>query len=190
MSAACGWADVAEPLHVPDEPERIRTTLAEAVQRADAILLTGGVSMGQYDHVPDAVRSVGGEVVFHKLPIRPGKPVLAAAGPGGQVIFGLPGNPVSVMVTARRIAAGALRRLAGFTEACPPVPAVRLTDADDETLALRWFRPVRLTGPGQAELVSTRGSGDMVSAARGDGFVEVPPGESGQGPWPFYAWEL
>jgi molybdopterin molybdotransferase len=155
----------------------------------DAVLLTGGVSAGQYDFVPDVIAAIGGETIFHRLPLRPGAPVFGAVGPKGQAILGLPGNPVSVLVTARRLAWFALMRLAGFAEPRPRVPVVGLSNVDGKSLKDWWCRMVRLTGAGQAELVPTRGSGDVVSMGRSDGFVEVPPETTGAGPWPFYSWE-
>ncbi len=156
----------------------------------DAVVLTGGVSMGDYDHVPAAVEAVGGRTVFHKLALRPGKPMLGAVGPRGQAILGLPGNPVSVMVTVRRLGIAALRRLAGFAKVDPPLPMVSLQEASTKPLHLWWYRPVRLLADGKAELVHSMGSGDLVSAARSDGFIELPPHAQGEGPWPFYTWAL
>lgn len=185
---ACPWLKLHDPIRVPDDPDRLRGAIMQALAQSDALLTTGGVSMGRYDHVPDLVRSLGGRIVFHKLPIRPGKPVLGAIGPEGQLVVGLPGNPVSVMVTARRLAMPALQRMAGLRPAVQPSPAVRLVNSDGQSLGLNWFRPVQLIGPGEAELVSSRGSGDVVSLARSDGFVEIPTGGAGEGPWPYYAW--
>jgi len=153
------------------------------------VLLTGGVSAGQYDFVPGVVAALGAKTVFHRLPLRPGGPILGAVGPDGQAILGLPGNPVSVLVTARRLARTVLRHLAGFACASCPVPVVRVTNDDGRTLNLWWYRLVRLTGPGVAELVPAQGSGDVVALARSDGFVEIPPNASGAGPWPYYGWE-
>ncbi|MEO6155473.1 MAG: gephyrin-like molybdotransferase Glp [Thermomonas sp.] len=90
----------------------------EALQRgldagAQLVLSTGAVSMGRYDFVPDALRALGATIVFHKVSIRPGKPVLFARLPGGQLYFGLPGNPVSSAVGMRFFVEPALRVLLG-----------------------------------------------------------------------------
>jgi molybdopterin biosynthesis enzyme len=114
--------------------------------------------------------------------------MLAAVGRGGQPILGLPGNPVSVMVTARRFAAVVLRHLAGLSCPSPPAPTVTLANPDQKRLPLWWYRPVRLTSCGVAELAAVKGSGDLVGAARSDGFVEIPPHSGGTGPWPFWRW--
>ena len=149
--------------------------------------------MGDRDYVPAAVAQAGCTIVFHRLPIRPGRPILGALGPRGQAVLGLPGNPVSVLVTARRLGMIVLRRLGGLRDIDPPAPTVTLTAAAAELLGetpLRlWsYRPVQLASADRAELVIARSSGDFVAAARSDGFIEVAPGGVGRGPWPFYAW--
>lgn len=184
------WLDGLPPRRVPDRPDVLHAALGGALEACDAVVLTGGVSMGDYDFVPATIQAVGGEVVFHKLAQRPGKPMLGAIGPDGQAILGLPGNPISAMVTMRRWGSVVLRKLAGFAEPDPPVAAVTVRNPDEKRLNMCWHRPVKLTAPGEVELVESRGSGDLISAARADGFVELPPGASGSGPWPFYAWDL
>lgn len=80
---------------------------------AQIVLSTGAVSMGRHDFVPDALRALGATIVFHKVAIRPGKPLLFARLPGGQLYFGLPGNPVSSAVGMRFFVEPALRALLG-----------------------------------------------------------------------------
>lgn len=184
------WVDWQGAGRASDEREALTQAIRQALNHCDALLLTGGVSMGDYDFVPAVLDDLGCRTVFHGLPIRPGKPVLGAVGPGGQAVLGLPGNPVSVMTTARRLAAPVLRHLAGFSQPAAPAAVVQLSDRDEKTLSLTWWRPVRLIRHGVAELVHTRGSGDLVGTARSDGFVEIPPGAAGLGPWPYYPWSL
>lgn len=182
------WVDWRGADQASDDRDLLRDRIDAALADCDALLLTGGVSMGDYDFVPAVLAELGCQIIFHKLPIRPGKPALGAVGPEGQAVLGLPGNPVSVMTTARRLALPALRRRAGFAQPDPPAACVTLLNPDDRQLALHWSRPVRLVAHGRAELIATRGSGDIISAARGDGFVEVPAKQTGAGPWPFYRW--
>ncbi len=188
MLSGARWIEPSRQQHAPDDPAAIEQALRECLADCHAVLLTGGVSMGGHDHVPQAIAAVGARIVFQKLPIRPGHPMLGAVGPEGQAILALPGNPVSVMVTARRFGLTALRRLAGLTEPRQAAPTVTLDHPDAHQLRLWWFRPVRLIAAGRAELVRTMGSGDMISAARSDGFVELPPDAHGSGPWPFWRW--
>ncbi|MCC7146107.1 MAG: hypothetical protein IT443_06645, partial [Phycisphaeraceae bacterium] len=101
-----------------------------------------------------------------------------------------PGNPVSVMVTARRFAAAALRKRAGFSRTQPVPEIVEVADDTRAPAGQTWFAPAQLSEPGRVRLTPGMGSGDWVTAAGADGFVEVPPGEPANGPRPFYRWTL
>lgn len=181
------WIDLAFQARVPDRAATIRGALDHALDACDAIILTGGVAMGDHDHAPAAIAATGATTHFHRVPQRPGAPILGAIGPDARPIFGLPGNPVSVLVTARRIVLPVLARAAGLAHS-PPPPLVRLEPPPTDAIHLWWHRLVSLTAPGAAALMPTRGSGDITSAARSDGFVEIPPNQQGPGPWPFYSW--
>lgn len=172
---------------IVDDLKSVTTAIQHALEASDVLLLTGGVSMGDTDHVPEAVRLAGGEVAIHKIPIRPGKPFLAGIGPRGQMILGLPGNPVSVAVTATRFAVPLLRYLAGGELWQSPCQ-VAIENSDDRTLGLVWYRLVQLVSPGLARFNESRGSGDVASLATSHGFVELPIDQSGAGPWDFYSW--
>ncbi len=190
MFGPLAWVQWLGCHHVHDDAAAIGRLVRQLLPRVDALLLTGGVSMGEYDHVPAVIADAGCKTIFHRLPIRPGKPVLGAVGPAGQAVLGLPGNPVSVMTTARRIAAATLRRLAGLTVTDEPTAVVELMEPPAKTIPLHLSLPVRLCADGEAVTVASRGSGDIVAAARSDGFVELPPNASGIGPWPFYRWSM
>jgi molybdopterin molybdotransferase len=190
MFAGCPWLDWQQTWHVGDDLDETRNALADAIQECDAVLMTGGVSMGDRDYAQAAVEKVKAAEVFHGLPIRPGKPMLGAIGAEGQAILGLPGNPVSVLVTARRLGAIVLRRLAGFSAVDPPVPVVAVDQPDVSNPDLWLYRPVRLSGPGTAEILPTKGSGDLVSSARSDGFVEIPPATQGKAHRAYYRWAI
>ena len=143
--------------------------------------------MGDHDHVPAIIESLGAETIFHKLPQRPGKPALGAAF-DGKPILGLPGNPVSVMVTAHRLLIPSLAIRAGIQgQTCPP-RMMRIINSDDKSLGLYWNRLAKTVGDSEIELIKSKGSGDVPSSALSDGFVELAPGQSGEGPWPFWSW--
>ncbi|MGH7243469.1 MAG: molybdopterin molybdotransferase MoeA [Phycisphaerales bacterium] len=175
--------------HAPDDQRRILAAASELLSRSDALFLSGGVSMGHRDLVPAALAQLGATTIFHKVPQRPGKPILAAMGPRQQLILGLPGNPVSVLVTAHRFGVPALEHLAGST-APRHQPAISIANLDKQAIPLWWHRIVRLTADGRAELVDNNGSGDLIASARSTGFVEIPPSTSAPGPWPYYAWHF
>jgi molybdenum cofactor synthesis domain-containing protein len=220
MLATAPWIEIVSVRRVPDDPDAIAGAAGEMLGEANLLFLTGGVSMGDRDFVPGVLARLGATAVFHKVPQRPGRPVLGAvttATPPARIILALPGNPVSVLATARRLGAPVLHALAGRGDwggdrchgdagvigpgddagtagsrvaPSPPPAIVTLVNADTATLDLWWFRLVRLAGPGRAELVEGRGSGDIAAAARADGFIEVPPGATRPGPWPYYPWSL
>lgn len=182
------WVESVDVRFVKDESEALREAVDAALREADGVLLTGGVSAGDLDFVPKVLRDAGCEIVFHKMSIRPGKPLLGALTQDGKPVFGLPGNPVAVMTCARRFALPALRLRAGFAEAQPRYGCVEIQNPDAKTLDLTWFRPVKVLSCGKAQLIPTQGSGDPAGAARGDGFVEVPPGQTCAGWLPFFPW--
>ncbi|WP_370465146.1 molybdopterin molybdotransferase MoeA [Luteimonas terricola] len=105
---------------VTDEPADFLAALARALAAgADVVLSTGAVSMGRHDFVPDALRGIGADIRFHKVAIRPGRPLLFARLAGGQLYFGLPGNPASAAVGLRFFAEAALRALTGLAPERP-----------------------------------------------------------------------
>ncbi|QDT08493.1 molybdopterin molybdotransferase MoeA [Planctomycetes bacterium K23_9] len=182
------WIKHVASVHAVDDREQLAQTLTTALTDSDAVILTGGVSMGDYDYVPEIVRQVGGEVVFHGLPVRPGKPILGAATADGKLIVGLPGNPVSATIGCHRFAMPLLAKMSGQKNWRSNCPVVHLSNAGSKTIPLHWMRLVRLIDHGVAEPVQSLGSGDLVSLGQSTGYVELPPGETGNGPWPYYAW--
>lgn len=187
MFAGTPWVQSVKLSDSADSLETLTTTLTEALADADAVVLTGGVSKGAYDFVPEAVRKAGGEVVFHRVRARPGQPTLGAVA-DGKLIVGLPGNPLAVLTAGRRLLAPLLRRMAGFKTYDPPASLVTLEAWAGKPQSLTWWRPVSLTAPGVARLAALQGSGDVFGPAMADGFVEIAPDADGVGPFPFYTW--
>jgi molybdopterin molybdotransferase len=196
---ALPWLEVTSVAHVRDEGPGLEDALRAAKSAADAIILTGGVSMGHRDPARAAVERLGADIIFHGLPQRPGKPMLGAVAPGGPgeahgvvPIFALPGNPISAMVTCTRIALPVLASMAGATR---PVPAisprlVTIGNPDGKAIDLWWHRLAALEPDGTVRLLPALGSGDIVAGGRGDGFVEIAPGARPDAttPVPFYEW--
>jgi len=181
------WLQITSMHQVRDDRAALVSTMRQLLADCDAVVVSGGASVGDHDYLHAALADVHAREVFSKLPIRPGKPTTAAVTPDAKLIFGLPGNPVAVAVTARRFALPALRKLAGFTHDEPPV-YVHVDHAGNETLHLWWYRPVRLNAAGQFEVLPNRGSGDLVAAGRADGFIEVAPGDTAAGLKRFWSW--
>lgn len=186
--ARLAWIDGIECRRVSDERRLLADAVSSMLERSDALIVTGGVSAGDHDYVPGVLGDLGIDTLFHKLAIRPGKPVLGAVDASGRPILGLPGNPVAVMVTAILLALPALRMRAGFA-AAPPASLIETQDDACAPPSLHWF-PLVCVDPssGRATLMPSRGSGDWIAAARSDGFIEVPPGQAACGLRRFHAW--
>lgn len=177
----------AEPVMLgiaPDEPEGLRERL-RAASGCDLLLTTGGVSVGAFDHVRPVLAAMGAELRFWRARMRPGAPlgfglVPDAWRPGVRIPWlGLPGNPVSAMVTFELFARPAIRRLAGHARLYRrPVPVV-LEDAVTLGAPLMHFLratvAVREDGRLGARLTGPQGSGLLTSMARADALVIVPP---------------
>lgn len=178
------WAMVVDQARLQDNLDEVKQSLSRSLDQSDLLIVTGGVSAGDTDFIPAAIAELGGEIVFHRLPIRPGKPVLGAI-LDGKPILGLPGNPVSTAVTARVFGQRVLDHMAGRYPRREL--RMRLENPDDKVLPLTNFRLAQFAGE-SVRLVESRGSGDLVSMAQSDGFVEIPAGQSGSGPWKFWLW--
>lgn len=119
-AAAAAGAELLHEATLPDEPAVVQRAVTGAVAAgAQLILSTGAVSAGRYDFVPDVLRALQADIVFHKLRMRPGKPLLFARLPGGALYFGLPGNPASCAVGFRFFVCAALRALLGLAAERP-----------------------------------------------------------------------
>lgn len=164
--------------HVLDDEEMLRERLKLHLTTHEVLILSGGVSMGRFDLVPKVLMQLGVQEVFHKIAQRPGKPMWFGIGPRGQSVFGLPGNPVSTLVCLIRYVIPAMAEAMG-TRRTPPE---RLALASPVTFAppLTYFLPVAIQhddwGRPWAEPRPPNGSGDFLSLAGTDGFVELPPG--------------
>lgn len=182
------FTDASFIQHVVDEPDALAETLRHAIDTCDAVVMTGGVSKGDYDYVPETIATAGGQIVFHGLPIRPGKPILGATTADGKLILGLPGNPVSSTVNAVRFFKPLLSKMSGQANWQTQPALVELTEPPFKAIPLHAMILVRMISPGKAEIVSAKGSGDLVALGKSDGFVSVSPNETSTGPWPYYAW--
>ncbi len=161
---------------LPDEAEPVRAALADAARDHDVLFTSGGVSVGEEDHVKAAVE-VQGSLHFWRLAIKPGRPL--ALGQVGHVPFvGLPGNPVAAMVTFLRFARPLILRLAGATQVAPLIYRVR-ADFDHKKKRDRreWVR-ARLVASDDGALVAAKfpraGAGIPSSLVEADGLVELP----------------
>lgn len=167
-----------EPVTLGNAADRVED-LGEKIGRGlkeDALVLTGGVSMGKYDLVESVLKTLGAEFFFDAVAIRPGKPAVFGICQG-KPVFGLPGNPVSTMVTFELFVKPAIDLLSG-AEAHPlPLLEARLAEALNERPGLAHFLPalIEWRGPvAEVKALKWQGSGDIAALAGANCFLVVP----------------
>lgn len=173
-----------------DSVEALENAISSALDEADLVVTTGGVSVGDFDLVPDVVRSLGGKVVFHRVRVKPGKPVLAAD-IGRRWLVGLPGNPLAVLAGWRLFAWPLAETLAGNRRAFAEAPLeVELAASAPSPKSRTELRPALMTkhdGRTRATVLDWKGSHDVRSAAAAEGLLRLEPGRSYQAgstaPW-------
>jgi len=163
-----------------DEPDDLALLLRKGLQ-AELLLITGGVSMGKYDLVEPVLASFQARIFFTGAQIQPGRPVVfgeVRSGERSTPFCGLPGNPVSTMVTFQLFARPVLDALCGAKpQPLPFAQAVLKSDFTSRT-GLTRFLPARLggsIGQPEVELIHWQGSGDLMAAARSNCYIVVPP---------------
>lgn len=162
-----------------DEQELLQELIAGAVARSDALILSGGVSMGVYDFTKAALRALGAEIFFERVSLRPGKPTVFAR-LGEALIFGLPGNPVSVSVTFNLFARTALRAMQGASEAALTEEHAMLARDAKGALERESYLPARLETNADGRLLAVPlkwgGSSDFVAFTRATALINIPRG--------------
>jgi molybdopterin molybdotransferase len=153
-----------------DEYTMTKELICRGLQ-ADLLLLSGGVSAGKYDLVEQVLSDVGAEFFFDRVLIQPGQPLVSGRA-RGTFFFGLPGNPVSTMVTFEIFAKAAMELLGGQSEVALPIFQVRLATDFRHKTGLTRFLPAHLS-PDGAELtpIPWQGSSDVTAVARGNAFL-------------------
>ncbi|MDO7874825.1 molybdopterin molybdotransferase MoeA [Hymenobacter sp. ASUV-10] len=164
--------------YFPDDLPGLRQGLPALLGGAfDAVVFSGAVSQGKADFLPGVLRELGVREIFHGVAQRPGKPLWFGEVAGGPVVFGLPGNPVSTLVTAARYVRPWLQSSEQPSRSMPPSVAA-LAEAVSFRPALTHFLLVRLRADAQARLCAeprpAGGSGDLAGLLDADGFVELP----------------
>jgi molybdopterin molybdotransferase len=168
----------AEPVllgNAKDTAEDLRAKISAGLQ-ADALVLSGGVSAGKYDLVEPVLREFAAEAVFDAVAIRPGKPVVFAVCQGNPV-FGLPGNPVSTMVTFELFVRPAIELLSGACASPLPFVDATLTRGLSEKPGLTHFLPAILEYGDHPSVTPLpwQGSGDIIAMSRANCLLVIPP---------------
>ncbi|QDV35135.1 molybdopterin molybdotransferase MoeA [Tautonia plasticadhaerens] len=185
VRASSGLPDVA-PI-APDVPEALRAVLSRGLAN-DVLLVTGGVSAGKLDLVPGTLAELGMTAVFHKIRLKPGKPLLFGIGPPradgrpGTLVFGLPGNPVSGVVGFLLFVAPALKALRGLGAEPPEAIPARLSKPFSHRGDRPTYYPARLLDRGEpggpaVEPLDWAGSADLRTVATADGFASFEAGD-------------
>src|SRR5215217_7935724 len=161
-----------------DETSLLKHQISEAAKRSDLIVTSGGVSMGVYDVTKAALKELDAEIFFERVALRPGKPTVFARLPNGTLVFGLPGNPVSVSVTFNLFARAALIAMQGTAEPALKRETAVLARSVKGTADRESYLPAQLTSNDDAELVAFPlkwgGSSDFVAFALTTALVIVP----------------
>ena len=175
---AASWGGEARYLpRLGDTPEEVKQSVHAGLE-SDILVFSGGVSMGEFDFVDKTLREMGVREIFHKVAIKPGKPVFVGR-LGKKWIFGLPGNPVSTAVTARLFLRLVMARMQGHPSGLPrriQVPVVgdlKPIKHRSTFVSGRWMKSaeIRCVKP-----VQTMGSGDAIHHAHGDTLIFRPAG--------------
>jgi len=179
LLACCRRAGVGvESLGVArDTLDHLGDRIARGLER-DVLLVSGGVSVGEWDLVPKVLRDLGVAIHFATVRMKPGKPILFGTH-GRGLVFGLPGNPVSTIVGFHLFVLPALRRMMGWVDPAPPTVAATLVGDVKVRGNRRAYLPTVLRREGETwvvKAVETRGSADLVGFSRADALVVLEPG--------------
>jgi molybdopterin molybdotransferase len=182
-----------ERSHLRDDPVQLRHEIGLLHENNDVLILSGGVSMGKYDYIPQIMEELNIELVFHKILQRPGLPMWFGISADQKPVFALPGNPVSSLVCLTRYVLPAIRIAMGAVK--QHTTRVQISEPVEFEPDLTYFLPVQLSfnddGALHAIPKPTNTSGDFVSLAGTDGIVELMRGQQNfQGGYaaPFFPW--
>ncbi len=158
-----------------DDASQMTDRIRDGLRAADILLLSGGVSVGKYDLVPDVLKSLGVEIHFHTVRMKPGKPLLFGT-LGDKLVFGLPGNPVSAAVGFELFVRPAIDIMCGRTDPGPKVRRLPLS----EPLTAKHDRPTyhpAVIGADSVRPLPWQGSADLRALLPANGYIVLPPGE-------------
>jgi molybdopterin molybdotransferase len=162
-----------------DDTEELKRQIRAAAERSDVLITSGGVSMGVYDFTKAALKELGAEIFFERVALRPGKPTVFGR-LGNTLVFGLPGNPVSVAVTFNLFARAALRVMQGAKQPKLPEETAVLASNLKGSMDRESYLPAVLRTDEQgtllAEPLKWGGSSDFVAFARATALINVPAG--------------
>jgi molybdopterin molybdotransferase len=168
-----------DTFHLQDDLEEILQQLKKILRKYEVVLLSGGVSKGKFDYLPEALAQLGVEKLFHRIAQRPGKPFWFGRAANGTTVFALPGNPISSFLCTHRYFLPWLDACLGL----PPAPAPKAVLQEDVPFKpdLTRFLEVKLDFDDQGRILARpvpgSGSGDLANLVDADAFVELPRGK-------------
>ncbi len=173
----------AEPTILPNVEDKIsdlKFEISNAAKRSDILILTGGVSVGKYDHTKTSLTELGAEIFFDKVRLKPGKPVVFAR-LGKTMVFGLPGNPVSAAVTFHLFARRAILKLQGASNIEMRTGSAVLASNARAAPQRDTYLPARLVTNELGQLVvyplKWQGSSDFIGFSQADSLIFLPQGQ-------------
>lgn len=169
--------EVVCELTAPDDLEATREVFRSALDVADVVVASGGVSVGEFDFVLDAISDSGLEVHFSRVAMKPGKPTVFAS-KGNQLVFGLSGNPVAVYLMFHLFVLRAVRIVSGGVGEPRRCELPLDSDFNRRKKDRRQYVPARLTDDGRVRAVAYHGSGHLAALTETDGFFVVPAGRA------------
>jgi molybdopterin molybdotransferase len=158
--------------HAEDDFEKVILTIREALKVCDFLLLTGGISVGDFDFVKDGLSENGVEEIFYKISQRPGKPLFAGK-KEGKIVFALPGNPASVLTCFLNYVKPSILQWAGHSDSWRPSLILPLADLFTKSVNLTLFLKAKIEN-GKVQILPGQESFNLLSFGQADGLAEIP----------------
>lgn len=166
--------DIITGLHCTDDPSLLKSTMDQLLRNADVLLVAGGISMGRYDFVPEVLKSLQTDILFRSVSQKPGKPFFFGLW-HKKPVFGLPGNPVSVLVCIEEYVIPALRKISGFrTVRKREFKGKTVFEYRKKTDRTHFLRTIVSPSSNKLTLPETSGSGDLQSTSEINSFTIIP----------------
>ncbi len=164
--------------HINDDEKEVLESLSHILEKYKLVIISGGVSKGKYDYIPSSLKKLSVKELFHKVKQRPGKPLWFGTGPLEQVVFGLPGNPVSSLVNTRRHIIPFLEK--GLERPLSTSYRIKASETMEIGSSFTHFIPVSISvidGAIYGRPSTGNNSGDFSKLVFSEGFIEIPSDE-------------
>jgi len=167
--------NIVNNLSIPDDKETTISTIKTALHTADIVILSGGVSVGEYDFVESAFKELELKLHFNKIAVKPGKPMTFASS-GNEILFGLPGNPVSVYLMFYLFVLQAAKLITGINTKIEYSKYILGQNFKRDSAKRAEYRPCKIDIDNTLQLVNDNGSAHSAALLQSDGFFVIPQG--------------